>query len=59
VFDANLTQVIVALMTEGLIDLHRTAQDGTRVRTWAGANSFRRLTRGRRCWRRPRLTSKR
>ena len=42
VFDALLTQVIVALMSEGLIDLHRTAQDGTRVRTWAGADSFRR-----------------
>jgi transposase len=42
VFDAMLTQVIVALMTEGLIDLHRTAQDGTRVRTWVGADSFRR-----------------
>lgn len=42
VFDAMLTQVIVALMTEGLIDLHRTAQDGTRVRTWTGADSFRR-----------------
>lgn len=42
VFDAVLTQVIVALMSEGLIDLHRTAQDGTRVRTWTGADSFRR-----------------
>ena len=42
VFDALLTQVIVALMSEGLIDLHRTAQDGTRVRTWVGADSFRR-----------------
>jgi transposase len=42
VFDAMLTQVIVALMSEGLIDLHRTAQDGTRVRTWTGADSFRR-----------------
>lgn len=42
VFDALLTQVIVALMSEGLIDLHRTAQDGTRVRAWVGADSFRR-----------------
>lgn len=42
VFDALLTQVVVALMSEGLIDLHRTAQDGTRVRTWTGADSFRR-----------------
>lgn len=29
-------------MSEGLIDLHRTAQDGTRVRAWCGADSFRR-----------------
>lgn len=42
VFDALITQVLVALMSEGLIDLHRTAQDGTRVRAWAGADSFRR-----------------
>lgn len=42
VFDTLLSQVIVALMSEGLIDLHRTAQDGTRVRTWVGADSFRR-----------------
>lgn len=42
VLDGLLTQVLVALMSEGLIDLHRTAQDGTRVRTWAGADSFRR-----------------
>lgn len=42
VFDALVTQVLVALMSEGLIDLHRTAQDGTRVRAWVGADSFRR-----------------
>lgn len=42
VFDALLTQVLVAMMSEGLVDLHRTAQDGTRVRAWAGADSFRR-----------------
>ena len=37
-----LAQVIGSLMSEGLIDLHRVAQDGTRVRTWCGADSFRR-----------------
>lgn len=42
VFERLLTQVVVALMSEGLIDLHRTAQDGTRVRAWCGADSFRR-----------------
>lgn len=42
VFDTLLTQVLVLLMSEGLIDLHRTAQDGTRVRAWTGADSFRR-----------------
>lgn len=41
-FERLLTQVVVALMSEGLIDLHRTAQDGTRVRAWCGADSFRR-----------------
>jgi transposase len=42
VFDDLVTQVLVALMSEGLIDLHRTAQDGMRVRAWCGADSFRR-----------------
>lgn len=42
VFERLLTQVVVVLMSEGLIDLHRTAQDGTRVRAWCGADSFRR-----------------
>lgn len=41
-FERLLTQVVLALMSEGLIDLHRTAQDGTRVRAWCGADSFRR-----------------
>ena len=35
-------QVVGALMGEGLIDLHRVAQDGTRVRASCGADSFRR-----------------
>jgi len=42
VFDELVTQVLVALMGEGLIDLFRTAQDGMRVRAWCGADSFRR-----------------
>lgn len=42
VFDDLVTQVLMALMSEGLIDLHRTAQDGMRVRAWCGADSFRR-----------------
>lgn len=42
VFDALLTQVLGVLMNEGLIDLHRVAQDGTRVRASAAASSFNR-----------------
>ncbi len=42
VFERLLSQVVVLLMSEGLIDLHRTAQDGTRVRAWCGADSYRR-----------------
>jgi len=42
VIDGLITQVIALLMKGGLIDLGRTAQDGTRVRANAGAGSFRR-----------------
>lgn len=42
VFDALITQVLALLMKGGLVDLSRTAQDGTRVRANAGAGSFRR-----------------
>lgn len=42
-FEALLTQVIAVLMQEGLVDVTRIAQDGTRVRAWAGTGSFRRL----------------
>ncbi|MGH8296835.1 MAG: IS1182 family transposase [Steroidobacteraceae bacterium] len=42
VFDALVTQVLARLMQHGLIDLHRVAQDGTRIRASAGAASFRR-----------------
>ena len=42
VFDNLLTQILALLMKQELIDLHRVAQDGTRVRASAGASSFRR-----------------
>jgi transposase len=37
-----LTQSVAVLMSEGLVDLERVAQDGMRVRASAGAASFRR-----------------
>jgi len=37
-----MVQVVAAAMSEGLVDLSRIGQDGTRVRVWAGADSFRR-----------------
>lgn len=37
-----LTQLVAALMAEGLVTLNRVAQDGMRVRADAGAGSFRR-----------------
>ena len=40
--DDLLTKSVAALLTEGLIDLNRVAQDGMRVRASAGAASFRR-----------------
>ena len=36
-----VTQVLARLMKHDLIDLHRVAQDGTRIRASAGAASFR------------------
>jgi transposase len=42
VIDKLITQVLALLMTAGLVDLCRVAQDGTRVRASAGAASFRR-----------------
>ena len=42
VLDDLLTQSIAVLRHEDLIDLHRVAQDGLRVRASAGAASFRR-----------------
>jgi hypothetical protein len=40
--DDLLTRSVAALLTEGLVDLERVAQDGMRVRASAGAASFRR-----------------
>ena len=40
--DALMTQILGLLMSEGLVQLRRVAQDGTRVRASAGASSFRR-----------------
>lgn len=42
VLDDLLTHSVAALMHEGLVTLHRVAQDGMRVRAHAGAASFRR-----------------
>jgi transposase len=40
--DGLLAKSVAALMTEGLVELNRVAQDGMRVRASAGAASFRR-----------------
>lgn len=40
--DQLLTHSVAALMSEGLVDLEQTAQDGVRIRAAAGASSFRR-----------------
>jgi transposase len=41
VFTELVTQILARLMKHDLIDLHRVAQDGTRIRASAGASSFR------------------
>lgn len=40
--DLLLTHDVAALISEGLVDLNRVAQDGMRVRASAGASSYRR-----------------
>jgi transposase len=40
--DDLLTQVLAVMLKQGLVKLHRIAQDGTRVRACAGAKTFRR-----------------
>jgi transposase len=47
--DDLLTQSVATLMQEGLVTLHRVAQDGMRVRADAGAASFRRRESLERC----------
>jgi len=41
-FNDLVTKVLALLMQHDLVDLHRIAQDGTRIRASAGAASFRR-----------------
>jgi hypothetical protein len=43
--DELLSQSVAALMSEGLVSLERTAQDGVRIRARAGTSSFRRQAR--------------
>ena len=43
--DEILTENVAALMSEGIVGLDRTAQDGIRVRASAGSGSFRRQAR--------------
>jgi len=49
VLDQLLTQSVGVLLSEGLVTLKRVAQDGVRVRTSAGATSFRRKKTLKRC----------
>jgi transposase len=42
IFDDLVTQVLALLGEQGLVELSRVAQDGTRIRASAGAGSFRR-----------------
>ena len=42
IFDDLVTQVLALLGQQGLVELSRIAQDGTRIRASAGAGSFRR-----------------
>jgi transposase len=44
-----LTQSVATLMSEGLVELQRVAQDGMRIRAHAGAGSFRRKPTLQRC----------
>lgn len=42
--DGLLTQMLAVLIRGGVVEVHRIAQDGTRVRAGAGANSFKKGT---------------
>jgi len=48
-WDHLLTQIVAALMAEGLVTLKRVAQDGVRVRASAGKDTFRRRKRLEEC----------
>lgn len=48
-WDALLTQMVAALMAEGLVELRQVAQDGMRVRASAGKDTFRRQRRLEEC----------
>lgn len=39
--NAVLSETVALLLNEGLVEMKRVAQDGVRVRAWAGAGSFR------------------
>lgn len=43
--DGLLTQTVSVLLSEGLVEMNRVAQDGMKVRASAGASSFRRRAR--------------
>jgi transposase len=47
--DKLLSEVLASMMDEGLVTLHRVAQDGLKVRASAGKNSFRRMSSLERC----------
>lgn len=47
--DRLLTQSVAVLMSQGLVHLQRVAQDGMRVRSSAGASSFRRKPKLQQC----------
>jgi transposase len=48
--DGLLSQVIAAMMSQGLVSLERVAQDGVKVRASAGASSFRQGSTLERCY---------
>ena len=48
-FDQLLTRNVASLLSTGLVTMQRVAQDGMRVRAWAGAGSFRRRDTLERC----------
>jgi transposase len=48
--DDLLSQVIAAMMSQGLVSLQRVAQDGVKIRASAGASSFRKGSTLERCY---------